>query len=156
MKSLFAAVLTAGLLCMASSASAFELLSNLGFGGGYGCGCEPVQKGCGPVQKDCGPVQKDCCHRDRCHRDRCHRSWFDRCNRGCCEKVPSCSSPVQACGMEKGPVQKGGDCCHRDRCHRDRCGGCFSGLFANWGGCGCRKSCGCEPACGYDKGPIQK
>ncbi len=153
MKTVFAAVLTAGLLCMASSASAFELLSNLGFGG-YGCGCEPS---CGPVQKGCceTPVQKSCgCDRG-CHRDRCHRSCFSF-NRGCCNKVPSCSTPVQACGIEKGPVQKGGDCCHRDRCHRDRCGGCFSGLFANWGGCGCRKSCGCEPACGYDKGPIQK
>lgn len=151
MKSLFAAVLTAGLLCMANSASAFELLSNLGFGG-YGCGCEPscgpVQKGCcaTPVQKDCGPVQKGCgCDRG-CHRDRCHRSCFSFCKRGCCEKVPSCSAPVQA------PVQKGGDCCHRDRCHRS----CLSGLFSGWGGCGCHKTCGCEPACGYDKGPIQK
>jgi hypothetical protein len=63
---------------------------------------------------------------------------------------------VQACGIEKGPIQKGGDCCHRDRCHRDRCGGCFSGLFSGWGGCGCQKSCGCEPSCGYGKGPIQK
>ena len=113
MKSVFAAVLTAGLLCLASSASAFDLLANLGLGGGYGCGCEPscgpVQKGCcaTPVQKDCGPVQKDCCHRDRCHRDRCHRGCLSGLFSGwggCgCHKTCGCEP---ACGYDKGPIQK--------------------------------------------------
>jgi hypothetical protein len=153
MKTLFAAVLTAGMLCMANSASAFELFNTILYGGG--CGCEPA---CGPVQKSCG-CDRGC--RDRCHRDRCNRGCHRNrcCDMGCTKAAaPSCGYEKQApsCGYEKQAPSCG---CHRDRCHRgcgckDRCnrgcGGCGGGWFSHWGGCGCEKSCGC------DAGPIQK
>ena len=113
MKSLFAAVLTAGLLCIASSASAFDLL-NFSFGGGYGCGCEAAcghDNGCG-YNKGCGCDRG--CHRDRCCKDRCHRDrcggcfggWFG--GHGCgCEKScgcdMGCGKAAPTCGHAKPP-----------------------------------------------------
>src|SRR5436190_19177668 len=70
-----AAVLAVGFVCMSSQAFAFErlaaMLSNLGGGGGYGCGCDNTC-GCEPT---CG-CQQSCCKQRCCghHRNRCCNS----------------------------------------------------------------------------------
>ena len=170
------AALAAGLLCIASSVNAFDLL-----GGSYGaCGCDAAptcgcDDGCG--RQRCG--RERCC-RERCHRERCCRR--DRCcNNGCdnsCAKVaPSCAAPTCAaptcaavaptcaamaptceakatCGCEK---SCGRERCCRDRCHRERCckqrcprERCHRDRCNR----GCNNTCGCEmaaPSCGCGK-----
>ena len=157
MKSIFAAVLSVGMLCMASEASAFEFLDAILFGGG--CGCESAcghDKGCG-WDRGCG-CDRGC--RDRCHRGCGFGHLFSHHGCGC---DVGCGKAAPSCGFEKScdAVQKGCGCerqrCHRgchNRCHRDRCGCGFGGLFSHWGGCGCDNVCGKEPMC--DAGPIQK
>jgi hypothetical protein len=151
-----AAVLSVGMLCLASQASAFELFGMLG--GGYGgCGCEVAcghEPACGCAPKRC----KQRCPKQRCCRERCHHLKNRFCGGcGCDAVVPTCAAPVApSCGIEPAcgcdhhrarcckqrcPKQR----CPKQRCCRERC----HHLKNRFAGCGCEPACGIEPACGF-------
>lgn len=127
MNRLFAAAVAAGVLCLASHASAFELFS---LGGGYGCGCDAAPACCQPK-----------CKKERCHK---HRRC---CDVSCGAKVPDCAAPTCAapapsCGFEPSCAaapscgyEKACGCeprCCKQRCHKERC---------------CKQRCPREPRC---------
>jgi hypothetical protein len=156
-----AAVLSVGMFCIASQASAFELFNMLGGGYGYGggCGCEAAcgcDTGCGH-DHGCGCDRG--CHKQRCCKSRCHKSRCCHNTCGCDMAAPTCAAPVScaapvapSCGYEPscgaapscGCDKACGRCgCKKQRCHRQRC--CKSR---------CHKSRCCENTCGCDVAPV--
>ena len=138
-RTMLPALVAVGLLCLASasSASAFELLNRMVYGGGS-CGCDAAPT-CG-----CDNGCDDGCCKTRCRKERCHHHRNRCCDNSCgCEVT--CAAPAPKCGCDVSdccqPKCREPRCCRErcrhHRCHRDRCGrGC------------CDNSCGCEPSCG--------
>ena len=162
MKSLFAAVLSVGMLCMASSASAVRaVLTSAMYGGG--CGCEAAcgydtaaarsacgcDRGCGITATAAASSAAIAVAVQPCCNLAAAATWAARRPPRAAAMSPLAAAPScgceKSCGCELAAATATACCKHR--CHRG-CACC--GRRPTTRGCGCENTCGCDApkACG--------